>query len=423
MKMNKQHVIIVGAGASGLMAAVEIADKCTVTILEANHEIGGRIRTMPMKSGEGVIEPGAEFVHGATPITTKLVKEAGLKVVKLEGKMLRKHGKQWNEEHEMIEGWDELVKKMKGLKNDTTMDHFMQEHFAGDKYAELRRHIKAFVQGFDVADTSAVSVQALYKEWSNESDQFRISTGYNSLVSYVENKCINNGCAIIKGKTVKQIDWQKNDVTVYTADGEKFSGNKVIITIPVSVLRDLNGKAAINLSPPVDEYINAARKIGYGTVIKLIFELKEPVWKNETGFIFSDEMIPTWWTRYPVNNNLITGWAGGPVASQLSQHTDDELFEIGVISLSNIFDLAVPAMRNIIAYSHIFNWSKYHESLGAYSFPTPDSVSARELLNTPLEGTVYFAGEGLYDGPYSGTVEAALSSGSKTAASLLRTLT
>jgi monoamine oxidase len=418
----KQHVIIIGAGASALISASEISKKCKVTILEKNKTTGGRIRTMPAKSGDCVIEPGAEFVHGDTPITSKLVKEAQLKLVKLDGKMLRKQGRQWTEEREMIEGWDELVEKMKSQENDTTMDKFMQAHFAGDKYAELRRHIKAFVQGFDVAETSQVSVKALYEEWSNESDQFRIESGYGSLVSYLEKKCIDNGCVIVTGKTVKQIDWQKNEVTVYMSDGEKLSGNKVIITVPVSVLRDLNGQAAINFTPPVDEYINAARNIGYGTVIKIIFELERQIWKNKTGFIFSEQMIPTWWTQYPLNNNLITGWAGGPVAAQLSQHTEDELLEICVTSLANIFDMPPPELRNIIRHSYVFNWSNYDESLGAYSFPTPDSVSARDLLNTPLDETVYFAGEGLYDGPYSGTVEAAFSSGLKTAATLLKTI-
>ena len=418
--MKRLHVIIVGAGASGLIAAVEIAKRCDVTVLETNSRTGGRIKTLPMKSGEGVIEPGAEFVHGDTPVTTRLVKEAGLQMVKLNGKMLRKEGKEWIEEKDMIEGWDELVEKMKGQRKDMTMDEFMQKHFVTDKYAELRRHIKAFVQGFDVADTSEVSVQSLYKEWSNESDQFRIKTGYGSLIDYLEKKCSEPGCKIFTGETVRQIDWQKNEVTVYTASGKKYYGNKVIITVPVSILKDLHGKASINLTPPLDEYINAFRQIGYGTVIKVIFGLKEKIWKDRTGFIFSNEMIPTWWTQHPVNNNLISGWAGGPAASRLSQHTDDELLEIATISLANIFDFIPTEMRNIILFKYVFNWSKYDESLGAYSFSTPDSASARKLLNTPLADTVYFAGEGLYEGAYSGTVEAALSSGLKTAAGLLK---
>lgn len=420
--MERQHIIIVGAGASGLIAATELSEKCDVTVLETNSRTGGRIRTFPTQSGDGIIEPGAEFVHGDTPITTRLIKEAGLKTMKLDGKMLRKEGKEWTEEKDMIEGWDELVEKMKGQRKDMTMDDFIQKHFADDKYADLRRHIRAFVQGFDVADTSEVSVQSLYKEWSNESGQFRIETGYGSLIDYLENKCRENGCRILTGETVRQIDWQKNEVTVYSSGGNKYQGNKVVITLPASVLKNLNGRASINLTPPADEYINAFRRIGFGTVIKVIFEMKEKIWKNKTGFIFSNEMIPTWWTQYPINNNLISGWAGGPAASRLSQHSDEEILEIAVISLANIFEVPGSEMSNKIKHSYIFNWSKYDESLGAYSFSTPESMSAREILNSPIAGTVYFAGEGLYDGAYSGTVEAAFSSGSKTAAGILKTL-
>ena len=100
--MKRQHVIIVGAGASGLIAAVEIAKRCEVTILENNSSTGGRIRTLPMKNGEGVIEPGAEFVHGDTPVTMRLVKEAGLQMVKLDGKMLRREVYEEADDYEKI---------------------------------------------------------------------------------------------------------------------------------------------------------------------------------------------------------------------------------------------------------------------------------------------------------------------------------
>ena len=335
--------------------------------------------------------------------------------------MMRKEGNTWTEEQDMIEGWDELVEKMKGQRTDVTMENFMNRHFSADKYAALRRHIKAFVGGFDVADTSEVSVQSLYKEWSNESDQFRIKTGYGSLITYLEQQCSANGCKLYFNETVKQVDWQNNEVTIYNANGNKHQGSRLLVTVPVSVLKDVAGKASINFTPPIDEYIDASKKIGFGTVIKVIFGLKERLWEKGTGFIFSSAMIPTWWTQHPVENNIITGWAGGPAASRLAQHSDDELIEVAVRSMSEIFDFQPAELRTIITHSYVFNWSKYDEALGAYSFSTPHSGTARKILNTPLAETVFFAGEGLYEGAYSGTVEAALSSGDKAAAVMLKT--
>jgi len=37
-----------------------------------------------------------------------------------------------------------------------------------------------------------------------------------------------------------------------------------------------------------------------------------------------------------------------------------------------------------------------------------DSIQAKKLINSPIEGTIYFAGEAFYEGPSFGTVEAAL---------------
>jgi monoamine oxidase len=419
-RMKRPHVIVIGAGAAGLTAAAEISSRCDVTILETLNRTGGRVWTNYAQGGENIIEAGAEFIHGETPLTNRFIEEAGLQRVKLEGKMLRKEGKEWREEEDMIEGWDELVEKMKGQRKDMTMHDFMMKHFADEKYAGLRRHIKAFVGGFDVADTKEVSVQSLYREWSKESDQFRIKTGYGSLLKFLEDKCTQNGCKIFTRETVRQIDWEKDDVTVYTAAGNKYHCNKVLITIPISILRDVNVATSINITPPVDEYVIAARQVGYGTVIKVIFEFSEKIWKEKTGFIFSNEMIPTWWTQHPADNNLLTGWAGGPAASKLSQHTDDELLEIGITSLSYIFDIPAGELKKLIRNSYIFNWSRYEQAVGAYSFSTPDSSAARKVLNTPLADTLFFAGEGLYDGEFSGTVEAALTSGSQAASSILK---
>lgn len=419
--MKKQHVIVIGAGAAGLVAASKVSAKFEVTIIETLKKTGGRIRTISPANAEPVIEAGAEFVHGDTPVTKKLLEEAGLKPVKLTGKMLRKEGKEWSEETDMIEGWDELVEKMKGQRKDMTMSDFIDKHFSGEQYADLRRHIRAFVGGFDVAGLDEVSVQSLYREWSNEGDQYRLPEGYGELVNYLEKACRDAGCRILTGETVRQIDWQKNEVTVYTSSGKKISATKVLITVPVSVLRNISGSCSINITPPVDEYINAAKQVGFGTVVKVLLVLKEKLWKKGTGFIFSTETIPTWWTHYPAENNLITGWAGGPAAAQLSQHTDAELLEIALTSLANIFDMSASELRNIVASSYVFNWSKNDESMGAYSFSTPDSASARKILNEPIDDTIFFAGEALYDGPFGGTVEAALSSGISAASKLIQT--
>src|SRR6266480_3335072 len=84
--LDRPHVLIVGAGAAGLMAARELARAGkTVTILEARERCGGRIHPLSAQIFGYPAEGGAEFVHGAAPVTRALMREAGLALVPIEG--------------------------------------------------------------------------------------------------------------------------------------------------------------------------------------------------------------------------------------------------------------------------------------------------------------------------------------------------
>src|ERR1051326_365186 len=76
---GRTHVAVIGAGAAGLMAASELARAGKrVTILEARDRVGGRIWPLPEAEFGYRAEGGAEFVHGAAPVTRALMREAGV---------------------------------------------------------------------------------------------------------------------------------------------------------------------------------------------------------------------------------------------------------------------------------------------------------------------------------------------------------
>ncbi len=114
-------IIIIGAGVAGLMAARILSKEHRVLIIESRTELGGRIRTQHIPGTDIIIEGGAEFVHGNLPVTMALLKEAGLETIAADGKMYRKQGNEWSEQEEMIEGWEELLKKMKGADDNMTI--------------------------------------------------------------------------------------------------------------------------------------------------------------------------------------------------------------------------------------------------------------------------------------------------------------
>lgn len=417
--MNRETVIIIGAGASGFMAAKELAGKYDVIILEAATRIGGRIHSVSTQQSPYVTEAGAEFIHGHQKETLKLLKAAKIDFVSVEGNMYRKERGAWKKQTEMIEGWDELLKKMKKVKTDESLQTFLHENFGGDKYADLRRHATNYAEGFDLADTSKASVQSLYEEWVNEEEElFRIQAGYGVLVDHLRKECEKQGCRVLTNHPVKQVDWEENNVTVY-ANNQSFSANRLIVTVPPNILVKAGDELSINFTPPLDDYIAAATKIGVGAVIKVIILFRRWLWKEDMGFVFSDEIFPTWWTQLPDERPVLTGWCGGPHAEQLSSRSDEEILEKALLSLSSILDKPADDLKKNICDAKVFNWQSKKLNLHGYSYSMLESAEARQFLCKPVAGTIFFAGEALYEGKSPGTVEAALISGKNTATKLM----
>lgn len=419
MKSPAQTIIIIGAGAAGLMAAKRLSKRYKVIILEASDRIGGRIYTTEMRGFTKPVEAGAEFIHGKLPLTFKLLKKAGIPYEELDGNIYRVRNGEWQLQYEMIEGWDQLLKKMNKEKHDMTFGEFLQEHYNEEKHAGFRKHVEAYAEGFDAADISKASMKALYEEWSDEDEKiYRIPAGHSQLIDYMANECTKRGCEIITNSLIKQIDWQKNDVTVYTDDNRKYTAEKCIVTVPVNLLQQAAGKATINFTPPLDEYVKAANNIGYGTVVKVVFEFNHTFWNHYTKdpeFILSDEIFPAWWTQLPETVPLLTGWKGGPGAAIMSSKPHEEILQIALDSLAGIFKISKQALQEKIIASKVFNWLSAEYAEGAYSYAFPSSNKARKLLNTPVDNTIFFAGEALYAGKSGGTVEAALISGKEAA--------
>ena len=410
--MSKPNLIIVGAGAAGLLAARELASSFSITVLEANNRTGGRILSIPSLFSSKPVEAGAEFVHGHCKLTLQLLKEADVKHEPSDGKMFRHKKDHWAEQTEMVEGWNILLRKMKKVDNDSSLDDFLHEHFGEPEFSNLRLQATHYAEGFDLADTKKVSVRYLYKEWANEEDNFfRIPTGYQSIIDHLQMQCETNGVKILTDKIVNQIEWKKNDLMIFTTDGQAYFANKCIITIPVHTLANPKQPGHIKFSPSLKQHTEAAKGFGFGNVIKVIMRFRERFWKDKIGFIISETTFPVWWTQDPDPALLLTGWIGGPPADELGSKSDEELLQQALASLASIFEMKIQELQSLLIEKYIFNWKNIPFAGGGYSYSILESNEARERLCTPVADTIYFAGEAIYDGKSPGTVEAALASG------------
>jgi monoamine oxidase len=412
MNEPKHDIIVVGGGAAGLMAAAQLLKQGNrVTILEANDRLGGRIHTIRDAAFKRPVEAGCEFVHGDLPLTVQLLKAANIEYKAARGTMTRVgNDGEWKAQDDFTVGWKELIEHMNEVTDDVTVDEFLQRNFSDDKFKQLRSSVLRFAEGFDLADTSKASILALREEWMEEEDeQYRVLGGNDQLIHYLDKQCHEANGVIHLSTIVTSIIWKRNDVTVVAENGQIYHGNKIIITVPLGVLQA--EPPLMNFQPVIDEYIDASKKIGFGSVIKVLLQFKQPFWedkKKNIGFLFANTRIPTWWTQLPSDYPLLTGWAGGPQAWMLETRNDTTIHQFALQSLSAIFKMGVDDLEGLLSASHVANWRNDSFTRGGYSYCTVESVKAQEVFNTPILDTIYFAGEAFYNGPSPGTAEAAL---------------
>jgi monoamine oxidase len=409
--MNKP-IIIIGAGAAGLMAARELgAAGHPVIVLEAGASPGGRIRTLRGGGFSGPVEEGAEFVHGKLPLTLQLLEEANIPYHPVKGKMLQFKDGNWVVESLFSDDWDVLMEKMGDTRKDMTLAAFLRQEFAEEKYKGLRESAIRYAEGFDLADPETVSVRYLYGEWEHEGEgQYRVEGGYGRLIDWMAEVYGNEGASIHLSSAVKEIIWEKDAIRVITEGGAAFHGGKIIVTVSPAVLL----RGAIRFAPAIDARLEAFGNLGFGSITKMLLEFKTAFWRQRDknmGFLISDQRLPTWWTQLPDEYPLLTGWIPGAAMGGLAGMAEDALTELALVSLAGIFSMDIALLKKELVAAKSIDWSAEPYIWGGYSFDTVKSVTARKLLNEPVEQTLFFAGEALHEGDWPGTVEAALDSG------------
>lgn len=430
--MEKADIIIVGAGAAGLMAAHRLsAGGKKVIVLEARSRTGGRINTLTDSLFFKNTETGAEFIHGNLPVTLDLLKEADIEYHEAGGAFWQFRDGKFVHSHTIIDHWDEVIARLQELGQDIDIRSFIEKEFPGDKYINLRQGVYRFVSGYDTAEPSRASAFAIRDEWQNEDDdaQHRIANGYCAMISYLVQSSKQKGAEVYLNSVVKKIGWGKGEVKVTTADGSVYVSSKMLIALPLGVLQSENQTASITFDPPIGGYADAIKQMGFGAIIKVLFEFDEAFWLDPQyvqgndftgmGFLLTSEAIPTWWTQYPTPSNVLTGWLGGPPAQEKKDASEEELLKLSLQSLANIFGIDITTLKSKLVAETIINWTAEPFTLGSYAYDTVGAHQSREVLRQPLEDTIYFAGEYLYEGPAMGTVEAALSSGQEAAKEMI----
>lgn len=447
---SNPDVIILGAGVSGLTAAIELAQAgLSVTILEARNRIGGRIFT-EFDSGGSPIELGAEFVHGLAPEVWMPLQDNNLGVTEVDGdNWCFRNGKLCT--CDFFGDVDKILQKMKENARDQSFLSFLRKEFPNPQHDHKLKETKAwalgYVTGFNAADPSKVSVNWLTEEMDAEEQiegdrAFRINNGYHALIEILTRRLHNLNVTINLNSVAASVRWSRGKVEIKGQTRRKqfkYIAARVLITVPLGVLMARPGeKGALRFTPelPTSKQ-KALRKLAMGHVLRITLRFEKRFWEkvhphdgnsralsaktlSNLSFLFSgDKWFPTWWTKMPATLPVITGWAPFKCADRLSGQNAKFVTDKALTTLSRIMSLPKKDLAVLLEKAHLHDWQSDPFSRGAYSYVKGGGKNAPEILGKPIEKTLFFAGEATDTTGHAGTVHGAIASGKRAAQEII----
>jgi monoamine oxidase len=431
--------VVLGAGIAGLASAVELARHAVdVVVLEARKRIGGRIWTSHETQSPLPVEIGAEFVHGDAPALARFASEHGVALFdvapshwrRAHGVLARDPGYQ-----KMLDGSLDRAGKVARGGRDRSFADALREAKVGEP---ARSHALAYVEGFNAADAQRISAQSLAGQDLGQDRVRRVLAGYDAIVDRLAQELPSG--AVRLETVAREVRWRAARADVVCglpAAPSTLRARRVIVAVPLSTWNVRDGEpGALSFDPPLPAKERAAAKIATGNVIKLTMQFRSAFWQDSRavrvrkrddstrlGFLHAiDAELPTWWTPYPVQANVLVGWAGGPKADELAASSESELTERALVSLARALGVATEFVRSQFKTLWWHDWRRDPFARGAYTYPLVGGAHAANALAAPVDGTLFFAGEATCEPPDNGTAHGAFDSGQRAAKEVLASM-
>ena len=455
-------IIIVGAGISGLAAAMELTQAgMNVEILEARDHVGGRIFTQHDPALNQPIELGAEFVHGLAPEIWLPLQRHNLKVNEVEGDLWCSIDQKL-EKCDFFSKADKILSEMDDKHADESFLDFLARRFPGGDHAEAKAWATRYITGFNAANAENVSVHWLAHnqeaEHQIEGDRaFRIVGGYQQLLNAFANELGSLNVPIHLNTAVREITWDRGSVNVKTSPGSAssnhvgtgayarppeqssgvscFKASRALITLPLAILRE---REVVRFRPELpSDKLRALDHLVMGKVVRVTLCFREAPWArvgqlllsaessgngdlSNMSFLFShDEHFPTWWTQMPEHRPIITGWSPAHCAERMEGMTDGQIIDKSVESLAKLLARDKAHLNTELNAAYFHNWDTDPFSRGAYSYVKVGGEGCQAALAAPLANTLFFAGEHTDTSGHNGTVHGAIASGRRAAREIL----
>jgi monoamine oxidase len=439
-------VIIVGAGAAGIAAAMKLRKtSLSFIILEARNRVGGRACTDHETFTPTSVDLGASWIHSYRPEnpmypyyqefqqdkqTTPTEQEDNRLNLDYDGKLLSP---------ESLDHAKTILTQLFGCledfadasenKEDCSIEQVIKEKYEQliEPQSEIKRVVDGFLADIELYEGSNLA-RLSAKQWEmldeNEINDRWVSFGYGTILEHLVEKYnlpirLNTIVTCINTHDINRI------AVSTTANDPPIFCRRVIITIPLGCLK----RGTITFEPPLPDWKREAiNQMGFGLLNKLIVQFSDCFWSTTTtelwhvsnqqrGHFLSTVCLPS-----PANIFII--FVYDALARELEDLPDNKILE-----------QVMTFIRQIFPHTHVpdpikfkfTRWAQDPFTYGSYSnYVVHANSNTVELLARDIaDGRVHWAGEhtNINDNEWDiGYVASAFRSGERAALTIINQL-
>ncbi|KAM3955053.1 LOW QUALITY PROTEIN: spermine oxidase [Aphomia sociella] len=459
MKTSQSYdTIVIGLGSAGTTAASTLARAGKrVLALEAQDRVGGRVHTVPF--GDGVVELGAEWIHGTNHSRVyELAIQNNVSVLPqhLDLQPFRSDGgdasssllnELINFVLQVVDEPPETAQPLGQYITERVRKYLKEKHpsvFEDEEFVQEFLHFADLIINNYEATTSwnDITTESKYEELGGCQHMSWNRHGYKTFFEILLNK-YNNGPGLptleIKLNTevinIKYSQDPNAKVTVLCLDGSTYTADNVIITVSLGVLKERHEKL---FTPQLTQEKTAIDKMSMGLLGKVILLFPNQWWEggHYFGFLWRDKDkkqladVEKWLYALVVasppmgTSKTLTFWTTGDIGRMVETLPED-LVKRKCMELLRRFmgrNITIPEPTAMLRST----WNSNPFTRGSYTYDniiSPQYPTAREDLGKPLTDSsgrprVLFAGEATNPNHFS-TVHGASDTGYREALRLL----
>jgi lysine-specific histone demethylase 1B len=391
-------VIIIGAGAAGLYAAYMLKSKgIDFQLLEASSTYGGRLGKLT-GFANFPIDTGAQWLHGKNSILGDLIKKSKTNITLDDSET-----KFWFN-NQLIDALPQNTNIFEGEElPDISYEAYALQNGLGNEY----KYIIENIAGDQGAAASRLSVYGNNKDeenWASGDDDFKFEETYFDLIDKQIASQVKD--QILVNTIITKIDYSQSEIILTDSNNNTFNANKVIITVPISILK--SGDIQFIPALPIEK-TTAFSKIGMDAGMKVFLKFSNRFFdQNIIGgavcAAYADDSIGK-----AQNDNILLAFIMGEQAEYLTALGSDAAITTALIQELDIMYNG-QASASFIA-SHVENWTTNPYIKGAYSYSTIGMGDARKIASQALSEKLYFAGEAMNTNGHHQTVHGAVETG------------